>query len=110
LAIQFTTPEGEFITFLSEECRTVLVDQLAKRNAQSEDLLFADKDQLEEYKNRADARGKSIIETVNDVNVTLCKTVGDFFLKWGVPGSKFYTENGLPQPDYYQEMEIPKDK
>jgi hypothetical protein len=110
LAIQFTTPEGEFITFLSEECRTVLVDQLAKRNAQSEDLLFADKDQLEEYKNRADARGKSIIETVNDVNVTLCKTVGDFFLKWGVPGSKFYTENGLPQPEYYREMEIPKDK
>ncbi|MEY4901730.1 MAG: hypothetical protein RLZZ190_457 [Actinomycetota bacterium] len=110
LAIKFTTPEGEFITFLGEEARAVLVEQLTERGAKADDLLFADKDQLENFKERADARGKAIIETVNDVNVTLCKTVGDFFLQWGVPGANFYKENGLPQPDYYHEMEIPKDK
>ncbi|CAB4812812.1 unannotated protein [freshwater metagenome] len=110
LAIEFTTPEGVFITFLGEEARAVLVEQLTERGAKADDLLFADKDQLEKFKERADARGKAIIETVNDVNVTLCKTVGDFFLQWGVPGANFYKENGLPQPDYYHEMEIPKDK
>lgn len=108
LAIEFTTPEGEFITFLGEEARAVLVEQLNERAIQPDDLLFADKDQLEKFKERADARGKAIIETVNEVNVTLCKTVGDFFLKWGVPGANFYKENGLPQPNYYSEMDVPK--
>ena len=47
----------------------------------------------------AEARGKSIIDTVNDVNVTLCKTVGDFFLEWGIPGRNFYKENGITRPE-----------
>lgn len=101
LVLQLDTDEGPRITFLGEEAREALHQQLLVRNPKSDDTLFADAVDFERFKQHADTRGKAIIETVNNVNVMLCKTVGDFFLEWGVPGSKFYTENGLTPPEYF---------
>jgi hypothetical protein len=99
LALEYETAEGRRITFLGEEARASLVTVIKERNVQPDDLLFAEKKDFEDFKTKADIRGKALIETVNDVNVTLCKTVGDFFLEWGIPGRKFYKENGLPTPE-----------
>lgn len=110
LALEFEENGTRWLTFLGEEARTVLVEQIEKRAPQDGELLFASEADLQEFKERADARGKSIIETVNQVNVTLCKTVGDFFLQWGVPGANFYKENGLPEPEYYQALKPPHEQ
>lgn len=99
LVLQVDTEVGPRITFLGEEAREALSHQLAVRNPQSEDPLFADADDFKRFMEHAEARGKSIIDTVNDVNVTLCKTVGDFFLEWGIPGRNFYKENGITRPE-----------
>lgn len=99
LVLQVQTEEGPRITFLGEEAREALSIQLAERNPKSDDLLFASEEDFKRFMGHAEARGKSIIETVNDVNVTLCKTVGDFFLEWGIPGRNYWKENGLIRPE-----------
>jgi hypothetical protein len=99
LVLQVETEEGPRITFLGEEAREALSHQIAVRNPKSEDPLFADAEDFKRFMEHAEARGKSIIDTVNDVNVTLCKTVGDFFLEWGIPGRNFYKENGITRPE-----------
>jgi hypothetical protein len=99
LVLQVQTEEGPRITFLGEEAREALSIQLAERNPKSDDLLFANEEDFKRFMGHAEARGKAIIETVNDVNVTLCKTVGDFFLEWGIPGRNFWKENGLIRPE-----------
>jgi hypothetical protein len=99
LVLQVQTEEGPRITFLGEEAREALSIQLAERNPNSDDLLFANEEDFKRFMGHAEARGKAIIETVNDVNVTLCKTVGDFFLEWGIPGRNFWKENGLIRPE-----------
>lgn len=95
LALEFDTEDGKRITFLGEEARAALVYLLPERQMKPGDLLFADKEEIQRLKEIADKRGQSIIETVSDVNVTLCKTVGDFFKIWGIPGSNFFKENGI---------------
>jgi hypothetical protein len=99
LVLQVETEDGPRITFLGEEAREALSNLLIDRNPSSEDPLFADPEDFKRFMGHAEARGKSIIETVNDVNVTLCKTVGDFFLEWGIPGRNFWKENGLTRPE-----------
>ena len=99
LALEYDTVEGRRITFLGEEARSSLVLLIKERAPKQDDPLFAGDEDFENFKNKADVRGKALIETVNDVNVTLCKTVGDFFLEWGIPGRNFYKENGLPTPE-----------
>ena len=99
LVLQVETEDGPRITFLGEEAREALSNLLIERNPSSEDPLFADPEDFKRFMGHAEARGKSIIETVNDVNVTLCKTVGDFFLEWGIPGRNFWKENGLTRPE-----------
>jgi hypothetical protein len=99
LALQFETTEGPRITFLGEEAREALSHQLAIRNPKSEDSLFADAADFKRFMEHAATRAESIIETVNGVNSELCKTVGDFFLEWGIPGRNFYKENGIERPE-----------
>jgi hypothetical protein len=98
LALEFDTEEGRKITFLGEEARVSLQATLETRQPKDSDLLFADDDTFEEVRKIAELRGKNTIETVNNVNVQLCSTVGNFFLNWGIPGRNFYAENGLPNP------------
>lgn len=98
LALEFDTEEGRRITFLGEEARVSLLKFLEDKNPKENDLLFADADTFEEVRKVAELRGKNTIETVNNVNIQLCSTVGNFFLNWGIPGRNFYAENGLPNP------------
>jgi hypothetical protein len=98
LVLEYESADGRRITFLGEEARSALVTFLSELNLEDSDLLFVGKSDFKSLREKADFRGKALIETVNDVNVTLCKTVGDFFLKWGIPGSNFYTENGIERP------------
>lgn len=98
LALEFDTEDGRRITFLGEEARLTLLEQLAGRDLHDGDLLFASAEAFAEVRAAAESRGRSTIDTVNEVNVTLCRTVGNFFLEWGIPGRNFYAENGLPNP------------
>jgi hypothetical protein len=99
LVLQFETKEGPRITFLGEEAREALHQQLLIRNPKSEDSLFADAADFKRFMEHAATRAESIIETVNGVNSELCKTVGDFFLEWGLPGRNYWKENGLTRPE-----------
>ena len=99
LVLQVDTEEGPRITFLGEEAREALHHQLAIRNPKSEDSLFADAADFKRFMEHAATRAESIIETVNGVNSELCKTVGDFFLEWGIPGRNYWKENGLTRPE-----------
>lgn len=98
LALEFDTDEGRRITFLGEEARSALIQVIKKRAITDEDLLFAEKEEIERIAAIASARGRDTIETVQSVNVTLCKVVGDFFRVWGIPGSNFFKENGIERP------------
>jgi hypothetical protein len=95
LALEFDTEEGRRITFLGEEARAALVQTLKERKVNDDDLLFAEKEEIEKVAVIAAGRGRNTIETVQSVNVTLCKVVGDFFRVWGIPGSNYYKENGI---------------
>lgn len=98
LALEFDTEEGRRVTFLGEEARSALVQLIKERNVSDDDLLFAEKEDIERVAKIAAARGRDTIETVQSVNVTLCKVVGDFFRVWGIPGSNFFKENGIERP------------
>src|SRR6266487_2107619 len=49
---------------------------------------------------KARQRSKSLIQAGNEVNVTLCRTTGDFFREWGLPGSRFVGPEELPMEGY----------
>ena len=67
LVLQFETKEGPRITFLGEEAREALHQQLAIRNPKSEDPLFADAADFKRFMEHAANRAESIIETVNGI-------------------------------------------
>jgi len=41
-----------------------------------------------------------LIRAGSEVNVTLCRTTGDFFREWGLPGSRFVGPEALPMEEY----------
>ncbi len=49
---------------------------------------------------KARQRSKSLIRAGSEVNVTLCRTTGDFFREWGLPGSRFVGPEELPMEEY----------
>jgi hypothetical protein len=49
---------------------------------------------------KARQRSKSLIRAGSDVNVALCRTTGDFFREWGLPGSRFVGPEELPMEEY----------
>ncbi|GHO99495.1 hypothetical protein KSF_095430 [Reticulibacter mediterranei] len=49
---------------------------------------------------RARERSQALIRIGSDVNVTLCRTTGDFFREWGLPGSRFTGPEDLNLEDY----------
>jgi len=49
---------------------------------------------------RARRRSQSLIRAGSEVNVTLCRTTGDFFREWGLPGSHFVGPEELPLEEY----------
>jgi hypothetical protein len=49
---------------------------------------------------RARRRSRALIHAGSEVNVTLCRTTGDFFREWGLPGSHFVGPEELPMEEY----------
>ena len=49
---------------------------------------------------RARRRSRALIHAGSEVNVTLCRTTGDFFREWGLPGSRFVGPEELPMEEY----------
>jgi hypothetical protein len=49
---------------------------------------------------KARQRSTSLIRAGSDVNVALCRTTGDFFREWGLPGSRFVGSEELPIEEY----------
>ncbi|MFL5655845.1 MAG: hypothetical protein ACJ8CB_16905 [Ktedonobacteraceae bacterium] len=129
LALQFTPRRGkqvERITFLTYQARQALLASLEQRADKSAvgainrplrpigainrmyplDLdapLLAQSDGSTvsaEDVARARRRSRALIRAGSEVNVTLCRTTGDFFREWGLPGSRFVGPEELPMEEY----------
>jgi len=114
LAVQFTPRRGrqvERITFLTYQARQALLASLEQGSinrvsTHSLDLdapLLAQSDSSKvtaESVARARRRSRALIQAGSEVNVTLCRTTGDFFREWGLPGSRFVGPEELPMEEY----------
>src|SRR5436305_5163585 len=129
LALQFTPRRGkqvERITFLTYQARQALLASLEQRADKSAvgainrplrpigainrmyplDLdapLLAQSDGSTvsaEGVARARRRSRALIRAGSEVNVTLCRTTGDFFREWGLPVSRFVGPEELPMEEY----------
>ncbi len=111
LAVQFTPRRGkqvERITFLTYQARSALLESL-KRSISDRDSLRLDAPLIAQADgspitsasvNRARQRSQSLIRAGSEVNVTLCRTTGDFFREWGLPGSRFVGPEEFPMEEY----------
>src|SRR5205823_14963088 len=126
LAVQFIPRRGkqvERITFLTYQARQALLAALEQRADKSAvgvihhtptaikrmhplDLdapLLAQSDGSKvtaESVALARRRSKALIRAGSEVNVTLCRTTGDFFRDWGLPGSRFVGPEDLNIEEY----------
>jgi hypothetical protein len=114
LAVQFTPRRGrqvERITFLTYQARQALLASLEQRaiNPVSTHPLDLDAPLLAQSDGskvtaesvaRARRRSRALIQAGSEVNVTLCRTTGDFFREWGLPGSRFVGPEELPMEEY----------
>ena len=111
LAVQFTPRRGkhiERITFLTYQARSALLESL-KRSIFDRDSIRLDAPLITQADgspvttasvSRARQRSQSLIRAGSEVNVTLCRTTGDFFREWGLPGSRFVGPEELPMEEY----------
>jgi hypothetical protein len=114
LAVQFTPRRGkpvERITFLTYQARQALLASLEQRAIHPASLHSLDLDApllahsdgskvTAESVARARRRSRALIRAGSEVNVTLCRTTGDFFREWGLPGSRFVGPEELPLEEY----------
>jgi integrase len=100
LAVQHTPRRGragERITFLTYQARQVLLADLTRRANAGQSIgreapLLARRDGSAATRAsvaRARCLNAALIRSGNAINVELCRTTGDFFRAWGVPGSRF---------------------
>lgn len=99
LAVRFVAARGkvEYVTFFSDHARDAIVADLARRRARGERLdaqspLVASirgKGATRATFARSSKRNASLIDAGNTANVELCRTTGQFFRTWGLPGSRF---------------------
>src|SRR5713226_2021539 len=111
LAVQFTPRRGkqvERITFLTYQARQALLASL-ERSHRVGDALQLDAPLITQADGspatnasviRARQRNQSLIRAGSEVNVTLCRTTGDFFREWGLPGSRFVGPEAFPMEEY----------
>jgi hypothetical protein len=100
LAVQHTPRRGragERITFLTYQARQVLLADLTRR-ANAGQSIGREAPLLVRRDGSAATRGSvarvrrlnaALIRSGNAINVELCRTTGDFFHAWGLPGSRF---------------------
>ena len=113
LAVQFTPRRGnqvQRLTFLTYQARQALRASLEHSMTVGEALPLAlDAPLLRQADGspatnasvtRARQRSQSLIRAGSEVNVTLCRTTGDFFREWGLPGSRFVGPEELPMEEY----------
>ena len=111
LAVQFTPRRGkpvERVTFLTYQARQALLASLA-HSIPVGDAMQLDAPLISQADgspvtsasvSRARRRSQSLIRAGSEVNVTLCRTTGDFFREWGLPGSHFVGPEALPMEEY----------
>jgi len=113
LAVQFTPRRGkqvERLTFLTYQARQALRASLEHALAVGDALalpldapLITQADGTPATNasvTRARQRSQSLIRAGSEVNVTLCRTTGDFFREWGLPGSRFVGPEALPMEEF----------
>lgn len=111
LAVQYTPrigKQGERITFLTFQARQALLTSLKQAAPAGQPLaldtpLIANRDGSKMSSAdvaRARRRSRALIRTGSDVNVELCRTTGDFFRDWGLPGSRFVGSDDLNIEEY----------
>lgn len=100
LAVRYEQRQGrtaERLTFLSFEAGRAVRDEVARRRAHGFTVaaaapLVARSDGRPATRatvERARRRSNGLIRAGNRINVELCRTTGDFFRAWGLPGSRF---------------------
>ncbi|MFL5629441.1 MAG: hypothetical protein ACJ788_28020 [Ktedonobacteraceae bacterium] len=111
LAVQHTPRRGkrtERITFLTYNARQALLASLEECTAAGHSLdldapLIIQPNGAKVTNaaiDQARRRSRSLIRAGSEVNVTLCRTTGDFFREWGLPGSHFIGSEELPMEEY----------
>jgi hypothetical protein len=111
LAVQFIPRRGkqvERVTFLTYHTRQALRASLAERRAAGYPVdlaapLIAQSDGSPASATsvlRARKRSKSLIRAGGDANIALCRTTGDFFRTWGLPGSRFVGAEDFPIEEF----------
>ncbi len=112
LAVQYRSRRGkraERLTFLSYQARQALLRWLTsmRNGGQALDparplLVRADGSPLSRSAiARARQRGRAIIQAGNNANVELCRATGDFFRRWGLPGSRFTGPEELNEEEFF---------
>jgi integrase len=100
LAVRYEPRRGkatERITFLSFSARAAVVDHLRGREHDGQSVtadapLIAGPDGAPPSRSAVAAareRANGIIRAGSNINVDLCRTTGEFFREWGLPGSRF---------------------
>jgi hypothetical protein len=100
LAVQHTPRRGrtgERITFLTYQARQVLLADLTQRANAGQSIgreapLLARRDGSAATRAsvaRARRLNAALIRSGNAINVELCRTTGEFFRVWGLPGARF---------------------
>ncbi len=111
LAVQYTPrrgKQGERITFLTYSARQALLASLEERCPAGSPLdlqapLIAQPDGSPVTPSsvlRARQRSRALIRAGGDANIALCRTTGDFFRSWGLPGSRFVGSEDFPLEEY----------
>ena len=111
LAVQYTPRRGkqvERVTFLTYSTRQALLASIEERLAAGYPVnldapLIAQRNGLPATDSsilRARQRSKALIRAGGDANIALCRTTGDFFRTWGLPGSRFVGEEDFPIEEF----------
>ena len=107
LAVQFTPrrgKQGERITFLTYAARQALLASFEQNQATPTQRIELEAPLIAQQSAssvaRARRRSRSLIEAGSNVNVELCRTTGDFFREWGLPGSRFVGPEDLKIEEY----------
>jgi hypothetical protein len=112
LAVQYSpcrSKQGDRLTFLSYQARQTLLHWLAPARSSGKSLdpkrlLLACPDGSPVSRaiiERAMLRGRAVIQVGNNANVELCRATGDFFRRWGMPGSRFSGPEELSGEEFF---------
>ncbi len=111
LAVQYTPRRGkqvERVTFLTYVTHQALLASFEERRVAGSAItldapLIAQRDGSPVNAAsvlRARKRSNALIRAGGDANIALCRTTGDFFREWGLPGSRFVGEEDFPIEEF----------